>query len=167
MNGSMKCILPDPIGDESERIIEETIKRKARGMAGRLVSVIRAFQERFGDEADEVLAQFAPKVKPRPDDQLGAPEDDLAAFCDRMDRGCTGSHRWQRVVDEPDRKQYSYTRCMWAEIFRELDAADIGHFMCDGDDAAIRSYNPKLAFSRTKILMDGDDECDHCWYVDK
>ena len=167
MNGSVGSILPDPIGEESERIIEELVKRKTRGMAARLVRVVRAFQDRFGAEADEVLAGFAPKVRPRPAEQLGAPEDDLAAFCDRLDNGCTGSHRWTRVVDEPDRKAYRYTRCMWAEVFRELDAADIGHFMCDGDDAAVRSYNPALAFSRTKVLMDGDGECDHCFYVDK
>ena len=167
MNGSLKTILPDPIGDESERIIEETIKRKTRGMAARLVRVVRAFQERFGDEADEVLATFAPRVNPRPADQLGAPQDDLQAFCDRLDRGCVGSHRWTKLADEPDRKAYSYTRCMWAEIFQDLNATDIGHFMCDGDDAAVRSYNPALAFSRTKVLMDGDGECDHCFYVDK
>ena len=167
MGGSIKDILPDAISDESERIIEELIKRKAGGMAARLVRVVRAFQERFGDEADDVLASFARTVDPRPDDQLGAPEEDLAAFCGRLDKGCVGSHRWVKAVDEPGRKQYSYTRCMWAEIFTELGAADVGHYMCDGDDPAVRSYNPALAFSRTKVLMDGDDECDHCFYVER
>ncbi len=165
MEGSIRSILPDDISEESERLIEETIKRKARGMAARLVRVVRAFQERFGAEADEVLASLAPKVRPRPADQLGTPEEDLAAFCQRLDRGCAGSHRWVKEVDEPRRKQYRYTRCMWAEIFRELDAADIGRAICEGDEPAVRSFNPKLGFSRTKLLMDGDDCCDHCFFV--
>jgi len=167
MCGSIKSILPDPISDEDERIIEEVIKRKTRGAAARLVRVVRAFQERFGAEADEVLASFAPKVSPRPADQLGTPEEDLQAFCDRLDRGCVGSHRWTKVEDRPDRKAYSYTRCLWAEIFNELDAPDVGHYLCDGDDAAVRSYNPALGFSRTRVLMDGDDECNHVFYVER
>ena len=167
MCGSLKSILPDPIGDESERIIEELVKRKARGMAARLVRVVRAFQERFGAEADEVLDGFAPKVNPRPAHQLGTPEQDLKTFCDRLDKGCVGSHRWTKIEDTPDRKAYSYTHCMWAEIFNELGAPDVGHWLCDGDDAAVRSCNPGLGFSRTKVLMDGDDECNHVFYVEE
>jgi hypothetical protein len=35
----------------------------------------------------------------------------------------------------------------------------------DGDEPAIRSCNPKLAFKRTKVLVNGDQICDHVFYV--
>lgn len=167
MGGSIKPLLPDAISDESERIVEDLVKRKAKGMAARLVRVVRAFQERFGAEADEVLASLASKMRPRPAEKLGTPQEDLHAFCGRLDTGCAGSHKWTLLEDTPDCKAYSFTRCMWAEIFNELDAPDVGHYMCDGDEPAVRSYNPGLGFSRTLTLMDGDPECNHKFYVEK
>jgi hypothetical protein len=38
--------------------------------------------------------------------------------------------------------------------------------ICAGDEPAIKSHNRKLAFKRTKVLMEGDDLCDHVFYVE-
>ena len=81
-------------------------------------------------------------------------------------RGCVGSHRWERVVDEPGRIGYRFTRCMWAEAFRELGEPELGLVICAGDEPMVRSYNPDLGFRRTKVLMLGDDVCDHVFLVE-
>jgi hypothetical protein len=82
-----------------------------------------------------------------------------------LDRGCVGSHRWERVIDDPDCIGYHYTRCIWAEVYRDLGEPELGFVICAGDEPAIRSYNPRLAFKRTKVLMNGDEMCDHVFYV--
>jgi hypothetical protein len=56
---------------------------------------------------------------------------------------------------------------VWAEIYRELGEPELGFALCASDEPAVRSYNPKLAFRRTKLLMNGDEVCDHEFYVDK
>ena len=167
MNGSLNDVLPEPLTEEQEEIILDLVKRKMKGAAGMAVRVLRAMEDRFGPEARDVVKEMAAgrKVTPRPD--AGDPEQDLQSFCARLDQGCVGSHRWERVFDEPDRIGYHYTRCMWAEIYRELGEPELGFVICAGDDPAVRSHNPKLGFRRTKVLMNGDDVCDHVFLVEK
>jgi hypothetical protein len=110
---------------------------------------------------------MARDLRPTPRPDAGEPEVDLREFCARLDQGCAGSHRWERVVDEPDRIGYAFTRCMWAEIYRELGEPELGFVICAGDEPALKSYNPKLGFGRRQVLMNGDPVCDHVFYVEK
>jgi len=165
MRGSLNDILPEPISEENEKVILELLKRKMKGAAGLGVRLLHAMEERFGPEAREVVRQMAKShnIKPRPD--AGDPETDLREFCHRLDRACAGSHRWERVIDQPDRVGYHFTRCMWAEIYRELGEPELGFVICAGDEPGVKSYNPKLGFERTKVLMNDDEICDHVFYV--
>lgn len=167
MPGSLNDILPEPISEENEKLLLDLLKRKTKGAAGLAVQLLHAMEDRFGPEAREVVRHMAEhrRLTPRPD--AGEPEGDLQEFCARLDEGCVGSHRWKRVVDEPDRIGYHFTRCMWAEIYRELGEPELGFVVCAGDEPAIRSYNPKLGFRRTQVLMQGDEMCDHVFFVDK
>ena len=167
MRGSLNEILPEPISEENEKVLLEHIKRKMKGACGLAVQVLRAMEERFGPEAREVIRAMAEdrEFSPRPD--AGDPETDLQEFCGSMERGCAGSHQWERVIDEPGRIGYSFTRCMWAEVFRELGEPELGFVICAGDEPAVKTHNPKLGFRRTKVLMDGDDVCDHIFLVEE
>lgn len=54
------------------------------------------------------------------------------------------------------------TNCIYAKIFREWYASDIGYAtMCHGDFLSASVYNPKLKLERTKTLMEGHDCCNH------
>jgi hypothetical protein len=56
--------------------------------------------------------------------------------------------------------EYHVKKCLWAKVFRDGDAADIGYAMvCYPDYAVARGLNPKLKLIRTKTLMQGDDGC--------
>ena len=103
---------------------------------------------------------------PAPRQDSGDPRQDLRDFCAGLDRGCVGSHSWERVIDEPDRIGYHYTRCMWAEVYRELGEPELGYVICAGDEPGVKSRNPGLGFSRTQVLMNGDAVCDHVFYVE-
>lgn len=167
MPGSLNDILTDPISQENEEILLGLLKRKMKGAAGLAVRLLHAMEERFGPDAREVVRDMIEnhEATPRPD--AGEPETDLREFCACLDRGCVGSHKWEKVVDEPDCIGYHYTRCMWAEIYRELGEPELGLVICAGDEPAIKSWNPGLAFKRTKVLMDGDEVCDHVFCVKK
>jgi len=59
------------------------------------------------------------------------------------------------------------TECLYAEVFKELEAEDIGYLIvCNPDHAYARACNPCVKLRRNKTLMQGDDYCDHLWYWD-
>ena len=167
MPGSLNDLLPEPISEENEKVLLDILKRKMKGAAALGIALLHAMEERFGPEAREVVRDMAKNLEPTPRAEAGEPGADLREFCARLDKGCVGSHRWERVIDEPDRIGYHFTRCMWAEIYRELGEPELGFMICAGDEPAVRSYNPKLGFRRTKVLMNGDKVCDHVFYVEK
>ena len=166
MRGSLSEILPQPIGEEAEAILVDHLKRKMRSAAGVAVRLLHAMEQRFGPEARDVVRQMSEDQTRPARPEAGPPGEDLREFCGRLDRGCVGSHRWERVTDEPDRIAYRYTRCLWAEVFRELGEPELGYVMCAGDGPAVKAYNPGLGFRRTCVLMNGDDCCDHVFTVD-
>ena len=167
MSGSLNDILPQPISAENEQVLRDLMKRKVKGAAGLSVRLLHAMEAHFGPEARQVVRDMAGNHEPTPRPNPGEPQTDLREFCARLDQGCAGSHDWERVIDEPDRIGYCYTRCLWAEVFRELDEPELGFVICAGDEPAVRSFNPKLGFTRTKVLMNGDEECDHIFFVEK
>ena len=170
MPGCLNGNLPQPISDETEKVFQDLLKQKVKTAAGVGVALLHAMEERFGPEAREVVrdmarhrAQGATASRPDP----GEAEEDLSKFCAELDRACVGSHRWERVTQRPDCIGYHYTRCMWAEVYRELGEPELGFVICAGDEPAVRDYNPDLGFRRTKVLMNGDEVCDHVFCVEK
>ena len=166
MTGSLNDILPEPISEENEKALLDHLKRKMKSAAQLTVQLLHEMEAHFGPEAREVVRSMARNLKPTPRPVTGEPQADLHEFCAQLDTRCVGSHRWQRVIDEPTQIGYHYTRCMWAEIYHELGEPELGLILCASDEPAIKSHNPKLAFKRTKTLMAGDELCDHIFHVD-
>jgi hypothetical protein len=165
MTGRLSEILPEPISDANEKAVLDLLRRKMAVSLDLAVEVLHAMEERFGPEAREVVRVMAKRQEfpTRPD--AGEARADLREFCAMVDGAAAGSHRWQRVIDEPDRIGYRYTRCMYAEILRELGEPELGLVMCARDEPWVKSYNPGLGFRRTKTLMEGDEVCDHVFCV--
>lgn len=64
------------------------------------------------------------------------------------------------VEQTPEAFEYRVKKCLWAKVFREEDAADIGYaIICYPDYPVARGLNPKLKLIRTRTLMQGDDSC--------
>jgi len=65
------------------------------------------------------------------------------------------------IVKETDKEtEIKYSECLWAKIFREVNAADIGYAtQCYPSDAMIHAFNPKIKVTNPKNLMKGDDIC--------
>jgi hypothetical protein len=167
MPGSLNDILPEPISEENERVLLALLKEKMKGAAGLGVALLHAMEERFGPEAREVVREMAASHQPVPRPEPGAAETDLRAFCARLEQGCAGSHRWERIIDVPDRIGYKFTHCLWADIYRELGEPELGYVICAGDGPALKAYNLRLGFERTQVLMEGDPVCDHVYFVEE
>ncbi|MFW9908124.1 MAG: L-2-amino-thiazoline-4-carboxylic acid hydrolase [Candidatus Thorarchaeota archaeon] len=58
--------------------------------------------------------------------------------------------------------QIHCTKCPIADAYRSIGEVEYGLlFQCDEDPFIVRAINPRIAFRRTKTLMQGDDCCDH------
>ena len=167
MPGSLNDILPEPISPENEAVLLDLLKRKMTVCLDLAVDLLRAMEQRFGAEAREVIREMAGDQEFDIREDVGEPAADLHSFCTMIDQMAAGSHRWERVVEEPDRVGFRFTRCMYAEILRELGEPELGMVLCARDGPWVKSFNPGLGFHRTKILMDGDDACDHVFYVER
>ena len=64
------------------------------------------------------------------------------------------------VEQTPEALDYKVNRCLWAKVFRDEKAADIGYAMvCYPDYAVAKALNPKMKLIRTQTLMQGADCC--------
>ena len=71
------------------------------------------------------------------------------------------------VEDAESAFEVKVTECLWAQTFRESDAADIGYAsVCHPDFALCQAFNPKIRMERTTTLMQGHDCCNHRWVVE-
>jgi hypothetical protein len=165
MSGSLNDVLPEPVSAENEAFIEDLIKHKLSTACSITVELFNLMESHFGPEVRDVFKKFIEdRTYPKRAD-TGSAVDDLHKFCNELDKGCVGTHKWERIVDEPSRIGYRYTFCVWADIFNELGAPNLGYLLCAGDEPAVTAYNPDLGFHRTKVLMYGDDYCDHIFFV--
>lgn len=75
---------------------------------------------------------------------------------------------WNNVLDiqvvenSASTRIYKITNCLWAKVFREAKAEDIGYaLVCYGDYAVAKTNNETL--ERDKTLMQGNDCCTLKW----
>jgi hypothetical protein len=81
------------------------------------------------------------------------------ALYDRISENSTTYHalkRSDRVIE------LRVTQCLYADVFRQAAAADIGYIaLCYPDEVLAETFAAKLKLYRTKTLMQGHDCCDH------
>ena len=164
---SLQRMLSEPVPKAIEKAFLEKLRSKMLAGAAMLVTAIWATRGVYGEEGVETIHRaFRERAV-----QLGRErarqvnDHSLRAFCSALEAGCAGTHEWIKVEDTDVRQAYRFTRCMWADVFRELDAQDIGSWICEGDGPTAAAFNPTIGFHRTKTLMMGNDCCDHVYYL--
>jgi len=56
---------------------------------------------------------------------------------------------------------YTVHRCRYAEMYRELGLAEIGHLLsCQRDAVFCKGIDPRIEMERTQTIMEGADHCD-------
>jgi hypothetical protein len=160
-------MLPEPVSQDVEESFLERLRSKSLSGADKLVTAVRAIREVYGEEGVEVIhCAFRERaVRLSQERARKANDHSLRAFCSTLEAGCTGTHEWIKVEDTDVRQAYRFTRCMWAEVFRELGEPDIGFWFCEVDGPVAAAFNSAIGFSRSRTLMMGDDCCDHTYYL--
>ena len=56
---------------------------------------------------------------------------------------------------------YDVTRCRYAEMYREMGLAEIGHLLsCGRDGTFCTGYDPRIELERSQTIMQGASHCD-------
>ncbi len=93
------------------------------------------------------------------------PKKDMAALADFMTSFLNSSPYNKALTYEFTEKsdkvlEVKFTECLWAKVFREVNASDIGYAIhCYPIDAWARAFNPKIKGTLPKNLMEGQDVC--------
>jgi hypothetical protein len=166
---SLQQISSESIPEAVEKAFLVKLRSKMFNSAVLLVETVRAIQKKYGDEGVEAIHNAFKEVAAERGKKMvcEASATTLKAFCSALEAGCAGSHEWRKIEDTDKRQAYCFTRCMQAEVFAELDALDIGFWLCEGDAPMASAFNPAIGFRRTKTLMEGHDCCDHIFYLEK
>ncbi len=130
-----------------------------------------AVVDRFGEEAEEVIKAFLAEgtrawaASAAEADRKANKKNDIQGLMNFL---------WETLRQEGfeftyDQKkqgcQLKVTRCPVAEIARAQKLEKWGFiFHCLGDESICEGYNPGIALTRTKTLMQGDEYCDHFYY---
>jgi predicted ArsR family transcriptional regulator len=67
-------------------------------------------------------------------------------------------------TQEGTRTIFCVTRCPLYDLAKEIGAEKwFYHLFCLTDEPSVTGFNNKIAFSRTRTLMQGYPDCDHCY----
>lgn len=86
----------------------------------------------------------------------------LKAFQDVMPLWTKGGALEIEVQEKTDTTfTFNVTRCRYAETYKAMGLAEIGHLLsCNRDGAFCEGYDPKLKLERSQTIMQGASHCD-------
>jgi hypothetical protein len=132
------------------------------------VDDLNALRKRFGPEVETIVKENRAK-------KIEADWRKIAEEHGRNDIQGIKDTLWKWVLDEGieyefedtlEGTQFRVTRCPLAKMAQEIGAANWGYIcFCADDPPMVAGFNPKMGFRRTKTLMEGDDYCDHFYFM--
>ncbi|MDR0354844.1 MAG: L-2-amino-thiazoline-4-carboxylic acid hydrolase [Deltaproteobacteria bacterium] len=87
---------------------------------------------------------------------------DLATFAEILPKWSEGGATVLTVLESSAQKlRYQVTRCLYAEMYQELNMRELGfHLSCRRDAAFMEGYAPGVELTRTMTIMTGGKICD-------
>ena len=86
----------------------------------------------------------------------------LASFASILPRWTSDNALDLYIKESTDtRLDFNVTRCRYAEMYREMGLADIGHLLsCQRDGTFCEGYDTSLTLTRSQTIMQGASHCD-------
>lgn len=148
-----------------DRLNEIGVLRR-REIEARIVGpLLDALGQAFGRErvlavARDVVIRVAREQGAQLADAMGGQT--LAHFARSMDLWKKDDALAMDVIEQSDaRFGFDVTRCRYAEMYRALGIPELGALLsCNRDFALIEGFNPGIALSRTRTIMEGAPTCD-------
>lgn len=87
---------------------------------------------------------------------------DLARFHTLLPQWTSGGALEIEMVEETEAAvAYNVVRCRYAEMYREMGLAEIGHLLsCGRDGTFCKGFNPRIELERNQTIMEGASHCD-------
>ncbi|MGD8456547.1 MAG: L-2-amino-thiazoline-4-carboxylic acid hydrolase [Anaerolineales bacterium] len=146
----------------------EALQQARKGGFRARVNDLNALRDVFGEQVEEIVKVNRAK-KLEADWQKIAQDhgrNDIQGIKDTLWKWVLDEGIEYEVADTQEGTQFKVTRCPFAEMAHELDAADWGYIcFCEDDPAMVAGFNPQMGFRRTKTLMQGHDCCDHFYFM--
>ncbi len=151
------------MANEDEAPISHLQRRKIE--SGVLIPFVEACERRFGAEATrelvvETIRELAKADGAKWAAAYGTGLDALARIAEEVWAG-GGSLEIEFLERSEDRLSFNVTRCRYAEFYKELGRAGLGHLVhCNRDFAMIEGFDPGIELTRHTTIMDGATCCD-------
>ena len=86
----------------------------------------------------------------------------LSTFVERLKQWTMGGALEIEVKERTETTyRFDVTRCRYAEMYRDMGLGEIGHLLsCQRDGSFCEGYDPRLALTRTRTIMQGASRCD-------
>jgi hypothetical protein len=86
----------------------------------------------------------------------------LTTFVERLKQWTMGGALEIEVKERTETTyRFDVTRCRYAEMYRDMGLGEIGHLLsCQRDGSFCEGYDPRLALTRTRTIMQGASHCD-------
>jgi hypothetical protein len=131
-----------------------------------IAPLYREMEAQLGPEqAQRILDSAIRKAAVKEAGDLAASETDgrtsMRSFIKRFELWTAGGALEVEVLASDDvRFDFDVTRCRYAEAYREMGIAEIGHLLsCNRDAAFCEGYDPRLRLVREQTIMGGAPRC--------
>jgi hypothetical protein len=162
-----------PSGKKSAEKSDMTYEEVFKFAYGGLIPVMKNLSDQIGkDRFLEMLQKATSEAAAHEIEEAyrKRPKRDLATYLEDLKKPSPlyqHALTFEFVKDTEKEADLKITECLWADTFRQANAAELGYAMiCHGDIAAVKAYNPKITMTRPKILMKGDNECRFRWVME-
>jgi hypothetical protein len=161
--------------DKFETKIELTLEHYYRDMHAKLVSFIRYLEGTLGKEqAYQLVLEWAEQNSINSIREVIAASkqhsenfEDVKALLRQWVADLNENNmETVEIMEETSTESICFvSECIYARIFQELDAEDLGYLLyCKHDFATTPEIHPRLGLKRTKTLMQKHDCCDFEYY---
>ena len=148
--------------------LAEKLKRADRWHTREKIILLEALQDRFGSEVitvvDEVVAKRAQRFGSLMAQREGV--DTLPDLIRLLWESEQGGGLTFSIEKHPDGIQIYCTACPMYDLACEMNSRDwMYHLICAADPYIANGFNPKIGFRRSKTLMQGDECCNHFYFM--
>ena len=142
-----------------------TFREFMRTRYGETMNLMKSLGKEMGkEEAIEFLKKTTTEnwLKRGKAQADGSPDNSFDTYV-RQFRGGYENTLTKEVVEDTEKAfELKVTECIWASTFLEANMGEFGYaWICWGDYAWAKSFNPKIKLVRDKTLMQGNDYCNH------
>lgn len=132
-----------------------------------MAKLIRAFKERFGMEAYQVVRKLNGEGKISEWKAIAGQNGDnsIESLLKLLWEPLRGQGFDYEIEKTDLGFQIKCTRCAFYDLAKYCGFTDEAFYMfCEGDPYIAEGFNSRIGFERTKTLMQGDDCCNHFYY---